>query len=124
MVCVYIAGKMSSTDPIEFLRNLDRLQTATAELRDMGFAPFPVADDFADIMRTRTVNMAGIKAAGLAWLRRADCVFVTPNWRDSEGTIAEIMEAGAAGIPVFFNLNDLWAFRYKMEDNPKEAAHA
>lgn len=116
MICVYVAGKMSDTNPIEFLRNLDRLQSVTADLRDMGFAPFPVADDFADIMRTRRVDMAGIKAASIAWLLRADCMYVAPGWESSAGTADEIQAATAHGIPVFFDVGKLWAFRERKED--------
>ena len=104
MLRVYVAGKMSDTNPVEFLRNLDRLQAWTAKVRDIGCAPFPVADDYADIMRTRHIGMEHIKDASMEWLRCADVVFVTPHWESSAGTMAEILEAKRLGIPVVYDL--------------------
>ena len=107
MKCVYIAGKLSSPDPLRFLRNINRLQEWTARAREFGLAPFPVADDFADIMRTDGVTMEMVKEASMAWLRRSDCVFVTPDWESSQGTRDEIEEAVGLGIPVFYGLEDV-----------------
>jgi len=102
MLAVYVAGKMSDANSLEFLRNLDRMQAWTAMLRELGFAPFPVADDFADIMRTRDTTVEMVKEASMVWLRKADTVFVTPNWETSAGVKAEIAEAQRLDIPVFY----------------------
>jgi hypothetical protein len=111
MIAVYVAGKMSSTNPLEFLRNLNALQDWTAHVRELGYAPFPVADDFADIMRTKDVTVEQVKEASIVWLRRADCMLVTPGWEQSPGTHAEIAEARRCGIPVFFDIEEMgrWA---------------
>jgi len=110
MMRVYVAGKMGSTDPLEFLRNLNTLQEWTARVRELGFAPFPVADDYADIMRTTGVSMQMVKEASLAWLRVADCMFVTPDWEHSMGTRQEIGEAVRCNIPIFYELEEMCAW--------------
>ena len=109
-VLVYVAGKMSSENPLQFLRNLNSLQIWTARIRDLGFAPFPVADDYADIMRTTNVTIPQIKAASIAWLKRSDCMFVTPDWEGSPGVAAEIAVADASQIPVFYELDEMAAW--------------
>jgi len=116
MLAVYPAGKMSSHDPLQFLRNLNALQHWTARLRELGYAPFPVADDYADIMRTtKDVTVEQIKEASLVWMRRADCVFVTPKWGASQGVKDEIAEADKLSIPVFFDLDALNEWRHTLE---------
>ena len=111
MIAVYPAGKLSDADPIRFLRNINALQEWTAHLRELGYAPFPVGDDCADIMRTHDVSMSAIKEASLTWLRRADCVFVTPEWETSQGVRDEIAEAERLKIPVFYDVEAMgrWA---------------
>ena len=116
MWAVYVAGKMSDPDPLKFLRNLDELQTWTARVRELGYAPFPVADDFADIMRTRDVSVAAVKEASMVWLRRSDVVFVTPGWENSTGTKAEIEEAERCGIPVVFSIEALGEWKRREEE--------
>ena len=106
MTAVYVAGKMSDPDPLQFLRNIAALQAWTARLRELGYAPFPVADDFADIMLTDDrVTVNDVKAASLVWLARADCVFVTPHYEQSSGVAAEIAEAKRLNIPVYYTLD-------------------
>ena len=43
----------------------------------------------------------------LEMLRRCDAVLVVPGWEKSSGTRAEIAEANACGIPVFYALEAL-----------------
>jgi hypothetical protein len=121
MLKVYVAGRMSSPNCVEFLRNINKLQEWTAEVRDLGMAPFPVADDLADIMRTSLVTMEGIKQASLAWLRVADCLFLTPGWQRSPGSVAERDEALRCGIPVFEDVADLQAYAKGVRDGQAEA---
>ena len=109
MIAVYMAGKMSDPNPCRFLRNLNALQDWTARLRELGYAPFPVGGDYTDIMRTTDVSIGQVKEASIVWLRRADCVFVTPGWETSDGTKAEIEEAQRCRIPVFFDLETMAA---------------
>ena len=115
MIAVYVAGKMSDSNPLQFLWNLNTLQEHTARVRELGYAPFPVADDYADIMRCRDLAMESIKEASMVWLRRSDCIYVTPDWEQSGGTRAEIAEAEKLGIPVFYDLEALAVFRRQKE---------
>lgn len=45
--------------------------------------------------------------ADLEWLRLCDAIFVCPGYENSRGTIDEIAEAEAIGIPVFQTLGGL-----------------
>ena len=112
MIAVYVAGKLSSKNCLKFLRNINTLQEWTARVRELGFAPFPVADDFHDIMRTTDVTMEDVKESSMVWLRRADCVFVTPDWESSPGTHAEIAEAEKCGIPVFYSIEAMCEWQH------------
>jgi len=116
MIAVYIAGKMSAPNPIQFLRNLNAMQEWTAKIRDLGYAPFPVADDYADIMRTKTVGLYEIQEASLTWLRRADVMFVCPGYAGSTGTAKEISEANNLGIMITYTIGQLEQFKIQFRE--------
>jgi len=112
MITVYPAGPIQGKDLLTALRNINAGMDWTAKLREMGFAPFPVFCDYADIMRTKDVPMEGSKGVyemSLAWMRKADCVFMLPGWEYSRGARAERLQAQALRIPVHY-WNSMEAF--------------
>jgi hypothetical protein len=117
MICVYPAGPIQGKDLLESLRNINAGMDWTARLRELGFAPFPVFCDYADIMRTKDVPMGGptgVYEMSLAWMRHADCLFMLPGWESSKGAREERRIAEEQGIPVFDDLEILkrWAKPY------------
>jgi len=110
MICLYPAGPIQGKDLLESLRNINRGIDWTAKLREMGFSPFPVFEDFQDIMRTRDVPIESIYEMSLAWLRKADCMFLLPGWEGSKGAREERRVAEECGIPVFEDLIELRAW--------------
>ena len=112
MICVYPAGKIQGDSLLESLRNINAGIEWTATLRKLGYAPFPVFEDFMDIMRTDPgIDIELVYAASLAWLQRADCMFVTPGWETSYDTKQEIAHCEKHGVPVFYTLEELARFR-------------
>ena len=106
MIAVYIAGAIQGENIIETLHNINHGVEWTARLRQLGYSPFPVFEDFMDIMRA-DVTIEQVYEASIVWLKRADVMFVVPGYERSQGTQAEIDVARESGIPVFFDLERL-----------------
>ena len=115
-ICVYVAGPIQGATTLVTLRNLDAGLRAEAQLRDMGFAPFPVFSDFLSIMRTQNINIADIYAQSLVWMRRADVVCMLPGWETSKGATRELIEALRCGIPVTYGIDQLVEWRQSRDE--------
>jgi len=121
LLCVYPAGPIQSKtgDLLESLRNINEGQKWQARIRELGMAPFPVFDDFADIMMTdSTVTVTGEKGIynqSICWLMRADCIFLIPGWEKSTGAIAELEIAKQLGMPFFDDISELRKYQKMYE---------
>jgi len=121
LLCVYPAGPIQSKtgDLLESLRHISRGQRWQARLRELGMSPFPVFDDFADIMLTNdTVTVKGEKGIynqSISWLMRADCIFMLPGWEQSTGALAELDVARSIGLPVFYEIEELRKYQKMYE---------
>lgn len=113
---VYIAGLLtprgvwSKNLAIDSLINQRKMIRSSLDAFFAGFDPFVPAFDhqFWMVMNDdETITEAMIKRYSKSWLEACDAVLLTPEWKKSEGTMAEIKHANELGIPVFPTLNDL-----------------
>lgn len=106
---IYIAGKYSSDNIIDGLRNIGRGQQEAALLFELGFAPFSPWWDRSFVLDNPNGDYSKqmFYDASLAWMEVSDAVYVISGRGDGGGVDAEIKRAGELMIPVFYEINDL-----------------
>jgi len=109
MIRVYVAGPYSDPDVMRVCDNIWCGINAAVTLLRNGFAPFcPWLDILMAIQAgPNALTVGELKAYSLAWLERADCLFVLPGWEHSEGTKAEINRAQELEIPVYYDMAEI-----------------
>lgn len=107
---IYIAGAISSANPLQFLANIRRgVKVANAALQS-GYAVFVPHIDFQLFLGLddgQEISVEQIQAQSMAWLEASDAVLLVPGWRDSVGTQKELARAAQLTIPVFYRLECL-----------------
>ena len=117
LIGVYVAGKISDPNCINYLKNLKAGIEASAEvMMTEGLAPFSPFLDFQYILTSPLGNKITIEdyqSMSMHWLSKSDAVYVHEgsDWRTSKGTLAEIAKAKELGIPVVYTYDDLIKFR-------------
>ncbi len=97
---VYIAGAYRSRTIEGIAANMRRGIALAHEVLALGHAPFVPWLDF-QLLLAGEVDVAALQAASMAWLEAADAVLVVPDgWRDSLGTVCEVLRAVEMGKPV------------------------
>lgn len=108
---VYVAGAYSADNVTGVMRNMRHGIALAVQVMKAGFAPFAPWLDF----QYGLMQEFGIKeyqAASMAWLEVSDAMIVQPiGAQTSNGTIREILRAKELGIPVFYSIHDLEAWR-------------
>lgn len=108
---VYLAGAMSSTDPLQFLTNLARGIYMSAVLIKSGYAVFSPFIDFQLFLTYRDketqITLEQIQTASLAWLTCSDAMLVLSGYEKSRGTLKEILLAQNYGIPIYYSFDEL-----------------
>jgi len=121
---VYVAGLLtprgvwSKNLAIDSLINQRKMIRHSLDAFFAGFDPFVPAFDhqFWMVMNDdEVITEAMIKRYSKSWLEACDAVLLTPGWKKSPGTMAEIERANELGIPVFPDLDSLkdWARKEK-----------
>lgn len=107
---VYIAGAMSSPDPVKFLENLRKGIRVSAEALVAGysvFSPFIDFQMFLALQGDEHVSGDMIKLSSIEWMTVAEAVLLVPGWEHSKGTLKELEVAMALGIPIYRSLEQL-----------------
>ncbi len=107
---VYVMGKMSSSNPIEFLENLRKGMRLSTEVLLAGYAVFSPFIDFQLFFQLRDgerIPVEVIKASSMKWLEVSHAGLLVPGWKGSKGTEDELRRADELSIPVFHTLEDL-----------------
>lgn len=106
---VYVAGAMSSTDPLKFLDNLRKGMRVSAQILLSGhsvFSPFIDYSLFFALSDGERISAECIKESNLDWLFVSDCMVLVPGWEDSVGTKAELLFAEENNIPVYSSIEE------------------
>lgn len=107
---IYVAGAMSSSDPIQFLENLRRGMRLSTECLLAGFSVFSPFIDYSFFFQLRDgerIPIDVIQRQSMAWLEVSDAVLLVHGYEQSKGTAKELERARHLGIPVFHSLDDL-----------------
>ena len=111
---VYVAGAISSDDPVKMLGNIKKGLCMSAYLIAKGYFVFSPFLDFQLFLGAygEEITKKQIQANSMAWLEVSDSVLVLAGWKESTGTKREIKRARELGIPVYYD-------REKMEKEIK-----
>jgi len=113
---VYIAGLLTprgiwSVNPaIDYLANVRNMVRAGLDVFFAGFVPFIPALDFQIFLALRDgerITEPMIKRYSKDWLEACEAMLLTPGWRKSTGTLAEMEFAKELHIPIFESIEDL-----------------
>ena len=121
---VYVAGAYSDDNVLGVLRNIGRGEHWASEVFKLGMAPFTPWHDKTFVIANWESNFTVpmFYDYSMEWLKASDAVFVIhnhegmKNWEDSHGTKKEIQVAEENGIPVFYSLDDLIAWKDESSD--------
>ncbi len=107
---VYVAGAYSANNVLDVLKNIGRGEWYAAQIFMAGFAPFCPFHDKDYVIKNWDMDFT-VKMFydySLSWLEVCDVMFLTPNYENSKGTLAEIEKAGELGIPIVKNFEELY----------------
>lgn len=104
---VYVAGPYNAPDVIGVLRNMRvGIKACVKLLQEYNVAPFCPWIDYQFSLQEE-IPLEKYWEYSMAWLLAADAVYLLPYWWKSPGSIQEIEEAKANGIPVFEDMGAL-----------------
>lgn len=103
---IYIAGKLNGM-ACEYIKNIHNMIKWGDKVRRLGYAVFIPGLDFLVGVVEGDLEYFDYFDNSQPWLAASDAVFVTPGWKDSDGTKREIKYAKSLGIPVVYKLEDL-----------------
>ena len=115
---IYICGAITPTGrgnhSVEHLTNIKNGIKAGKMLMRLGFSPYnPFLDypywlvDDGDFF----LSVDRIRQMDMDWIDKSDAVLVLPGFKRSVGAKAEIERAKRQNIPVFYEVDDLIAYR-------------
>jgi hypothetical protein len=107
---IYVAGAMSSSNPIQFLENLRKGMRVSTEVLLSGFSVFSPFIDFSLFFQCREgecIPVETIQANSMAWLEVSDAILLVPGWECSKGTLKELDRAILLGIPVYHSIEEM-----------------
>lgn len=99
MRLVYIAGAYRNPLPSVIEQNIRAAEALAIKVHEAGM--FAVATHPMTRYMDGFTSDEHMLAGTLELMRRCDAVLLVHNWRDSEGSLAEVAEAQRLGIPVF-----------------------
>ena len=97
---VYIAGAISATDPVEYLRNVNFGLSLYTFLIGKGFNPFWGGIDLLAVLNDCSVSLEDLQRNSMRWLEVSDVVVALPSCKDSKGAQAELQRAQDLNIPI------------------------
>lgn len=121
---LYIAGcltptcRTSKNPAIDYLYNLREMIRWSNKTYFAGFDPFCPALDhqfFMQLQNGEHITEKMIKRYSKSWLEVCDAMLLTPGWKSSAGTSAEIKFCEEHNIPIFETLEELVNFNNKQE---------
>ena len=106
---IYVAGPLNA-EAVDYIQNLYSMNLTAAEVEHKGASVFIPGNDIIYGIWHGGRKYEDYFRNSIEWLRRADALYLSPNWENSKGTKREIAEAQLRGIPVFEDLESLERF--------------
>jgi hypothetical protein len=107
---IYVAGAISSKNPIETLHNIGKGLAMGAKVLTRGYAPFvPHADCLLHFL-LHNHDLTQVELwydYSLEWLKVSDAVLVIPSEKKSKGVLQELETARKLNIPIYYDVDDL-----------------
>jgi len=107
---VYVAGPMSSSDPIQFLENLRKGMRLSTECLLAGYAVFSPFIDYSyffQLQGDERISIELIQAQSISWIPVCHAILLVPGWESSKGTLKELDRATEFAIRIFSSLDAL-----------------
>jgi len=107
---IYVMGKMSDSNPLQFLENLRRGMRMSTECLLAGYSIFSPFIDYSLFFQLRdgeSIPIDVIQGNSMAWMEVSDACLLIPGWESSKGTLKELDRAYMLGIPVYHSLEHL-----------------
>ena len=117
MIKVYVAGQYSrnpngqTAEVLEIAHNIHAGMQATMDLMALDFAVYCPWLDFQLAVMNAGVNKQYYYNNSMAWLEVSDVVLVISGAGFDGGVDKEIVRAKELGIPVFYTLEELLAWK-------------
>lgn len=105
-IVVYVAGPFRGKNAWEVENNIRRAEELAFKVWEMGVAA--ICPHCNGRFFSGTLTDSTWLDGDLEIMRRCDAVILAPGWEKSEGTAAEIKEASSKGIPIFYNVGELF----------------
>lgn len=103
MLSVYVSGPYTAPTREGVIQNCRMAYEHSVRLWKAGFGVFcPHYNTL--FMETRQVPYESFMEFDLMMVRRVDCVYMLPGWRDSKGAVREHDLALSLKKPIFYNL--------------------
>lgn len=122
MYRIYVAGAYTANSSMGVLLNMRRGIRFALRLLKAGFAPYiPWLDYQLVLMQDEedTFTVSDLYNLSMEWLLVSDAVFVVPKSEHSIGVKNEVLAAKANKIPVFYEIKDLLAWRFRKNEEAK-----
>ena len=107
---IYIAGAISSANPLQFLDNIRRGVRVANACLEAGYAVFVPHIDFQLFLGlddNQKISVEQIQSQSMAWLEICHAVLLVPGYENSKGTAKELARAHSLGMPVYHSLEEL-----------------
>lgn len=98
MKTAYVAGPYRADTVRGIVENIRRAEEVALELWKLGFAV--ICPHMNSALFDGACDDSVWLAGSLELMRRSDIVVLVPGWEDSQGTLAEVFEAGGV-MPVY-----------------------
>ena len=95
----YVAGPLRADTLNGIAENIARARAVAVHLWRLGYAV--LCPHLNSAFMSGAVPETQFLEAGLEFVRRSDLVVLVDGWERSEGTVREIEEAHARGIPIY-----------------------
>ena len=122
MYRVYVAGAYTANSSMGVLLNMRRGIRIAMRLLKAGFAPFIPWLDYQLVLmqpEENTFTVEDLFNLSMRWLLVSDAVFVVPKSEHSIGVKNEVLVAEVNKIPVFYEIKDLIAWRFRKDEEAK-----
>jgi hypothetical protein len=106
MKCIYICGPLNAP-ACGYLENVARMMDQAEAVRKAGHAVLIPALDILMGIKFGNYSYEDYFNNNIAWLEKADAVYMCEGWEKSEGCKKEAARAVKLGIPVYTTMEEL-----------------